>query len=255
MKKFLQAAVVILFVLSFVSTTSAHYIDLPVKWSQLPDMGANSRDFLSIHQANGPVVVNDWKCNQTGVIPAARWWGSYLDDANDGKLGGWKWFEVSVHPDNQGMPGLFANAAGNPYYLFQIVLAQEAFIGNTLGGDSIYRYDTYLNPFWIVGREGQTYPEPGEEMFWRQEEGNIYWMDIAYDIGQNNPQGAPPNQWGWHESRPILLSSAVMNAGAVAGNPHLDGWNPLGTDTAFEIMTPVPELSGCLAPGWLGFWR
>jgi len=194
-------------------------IGLPVKWSQLPDMDTGT-DYLSVHQTNGPVVVDDFLCTSPLPIVALHWWGSYLDGAP--VIEGLKSFEVSFHPDGVGV-----SEPGQPYD-FQIIQAQETFYGTTNAREDVYEYWAYLDTSW------------------EQVEGRTYWFDVAYNMAQG------PREWGWHESYQHWGDWAVQTGpgGSPGGNPHLGPWVQLtDKDMAFEVMVPVP---GAILLGILG---
>jgi len=201
----------------------------PVKWSQLPDMDLGT-DWLSIHQADGPIVADDFMSNGQ-LITGFHWWGSYLDGHEP--TSGWKWFEVSMHPDDPttqpfSQPGYF-QPPEDPYR-FQFVLAQETYYGTTAGGEKVYEYWALLN-------------EP-----WTEEAGETYWVDFGYDMGQNTPQ-----QWGWHETYEPWNDLAVQSQPpSPGGNPHMGPWAPLEDhDMAFQVLT-TPEPGTLLLLGSLG---
>ena len=77
----------------------AGHIDLPVKWSQLPDMGETAFDLRAEHPVadGGQVVADDWMCNSPLPIVAIRWWGSYLNPAYEPTAIRNLPFELSIH--------------------------------------------------------------------------------------------------------------------------------------------------------------
>jgi hypothetical protein len=195
-----------------------------VKWSQMPDMDQGT-DWLSIHQTDGPVVVDDFMSNGMPIV-GFHWWGSYLDGL-DPDPGMWKSFEISFHTDvPAGQQEPFS--VPSQTYQFQIVLAQETFYGQTVGGENVYEYWAKIDPWWS------------------EEAGEIYWVDFALD------QALHDRDWGWHESCTQWNDFAVQTQPpSPGGNPHLGPWAPLDRDMAFEVLTiPEPATMLLLAGGF-----
>ncbi|MBI4877679.1 MAG: PEP-CTERM sorting domain-containing protein [Acidobacteria bacterium] len=242
----MKRTLILLSALLFVAVAIAPADVLPPgyipKWSQAPDMNLGT-DYLSMHRANGPVVVDDFQSDGR-IILGYKWWGSYLAGAGDPNLapGAQRQlsFEVSKHPDvpaDPNIPGSFSQP-GQPYQ-FQVLNAWESFFGTTTGGERVYEYWALL-------------PQP-----WTEIAGDIYWFDVAYNIGSN-----PNADWGWHESWQHNLDFAVTtNQVGAGGNPHTGTWKLVGDgqrDMAFEVLTAVPEPSSILlfgtvlgGAGWL----
>lgn len=210
-------------------------IDLPVKWSQPPDM-VFGIDYLSMHRVTGPVVVDDFRSNGMPIV-GFHWWGSYFQ--NDPNLGPTQdrnvQFEISFHPDVPAGndPNYTFSTPGQPYQ-FQLVTAEESFFGTTQSQQRVYEYWALLNTPWT------------------EVAGNIYWVDFAWVAGQFNtdPSGII---WGLHESSVHWNDSAVTtNPPSPGGNPHLGPWMLVGVgqrDMAFEVLGQVPEPSTMLLIG------
>jgi hypothetical protein len=223
------AAIVILSITSV--SVSADPLPYPAKWSQLPDMNQGT-DWLSMHRANGTVVVDDFRSTGSPIV-GFHWWGSYFNSDPNLQPGQQRQvsFEVSLHPDVPAVPPQFSTP-GQPYQ-FQIVNAQETFFGITAGGQNVYEYWAKL----IIP--------------WSETAGTIYWSDIAWAAGQF---GTDPlaNIWGWHESFQHWNDSAVTTLVVGAGgNPHTGTWALVGGgghDMAFEVLT-TPEPGTILLVG------
>ena len=243
----------------------ADHINLPVKWSQLPDLEV-SLDLLSMHALPAPldlVVHDDWMCTDPNPVVALRWWGSYLvDEIQEEYMEGprgqrWLPFEVSWHldvPANVDDPGtdiydpLPYSHPGNSL-LFDYVYAQEEYAFTDDQGEMVYVYNAYLNTPW------------------EQEEGTIYWLDIALDPYAQE-WNVEPGQvlWGWSKSSTHWGDLAIQNEGW-----HLPPWNdPPGSygtcspgdtlhyDRAFELMVvPAPGaiVLGSIGVGLVGWLR
>jgi len=226
----------------------ADHIDLPIKWSQLPDMDTGL-DVYSVHVGTA-VCSNDWLCTSPDPIVAVRWWGSYLDDTfetiRDPNYS--TRFELVFHydvPANTQDPETgeilaFSHPTGPPLHYVHLT-PQEHHYGDItvtdLSGqvtiiERVYEYNAYLD-------------EPFDQWYWRNYEGGgaypypapgngIFWLDIGY-VDPVDPSQA---QWGWHEALNLQLDKAISNPGW-----HFGPWvnvTVLNRDLAFELMT-VPE--------------
>ena len=244
MKRFILGSLVLVIALG-AGIAQADFIDLPVKWSQPPDMTTSGGiDIRAEHPwpGGGSVIADDWVCDSTGDIVAVRWWGSYgidLDPQLPNKSLPYPGltdptgtnpllFEMSFHSDAT-VPE--AGNTGNPDggYTFP-VWAQEHFIGTDFNGEKVYRYDAVI---------------PLAYRF-HQEAGNTYWIDIQLDVGYH---GYPYNSWGWHSSIGPYGNKAVQST-----TSHYTGWSAVCHDMAFELMVPVPAavILGILGLGVAG---
>jgi hypothetical protein len=222
----------------------ADHINLPVKWSQLPDMDQGV-DQYSVHVGSA-VASNDYECDDSRPVVAVRWWGSYLDGSEPTPGGAWPTFELVFHYDVPA--GMQDPTYGNilsyshpfdPWIYYEHLQAQETYYGTTLGGEKVYEYNGWL-------------AEPFDQDYWRDQSGNpvpgsgIFWLDIGY-VDPVDPLLA---QWGWHESvDPVLLDNAISNPGL-----HFGPWvgvTVLDKDLAFEIMVPEPATIMLLGLGGL----
>jgi hypothetical protein len=226
--------------------TYADHIDLPVKWSQLPDTNV-SDDLFSMHQLAFPedlVVHDDWLCTSPEPVVALRWWGSYLEDEIPGEYAGGPRgsrhlpFEVSWHGNvPPGVDTPYSHPAAP--ILEDMVNAQEelAFVDGS--GKPVYVYNAYLN------------------VPWDQVEGTIYWLDVALDPfdewstsqGQPSRWTLPPDgvpTWGWSKAEEEWGGMAIQNQGWHWG-PWDDPGDSLHYDRAFEIMIPEPSTLVLLA--------
>ena len=93
MRNVTVSLVVVIVVGMFVGIASAHYIDLPVKFTQTP-WDPDGTDWLSDHTM-GQVMADDFVCDDPDPIVAVRWWGSYEDSQYDPPPG--QPFDISFH--------------------------------------------------------------------------------------------------------------------------------------------------------------
>ncbi len=216
----------------------ADYIEGPIKWSQLPDMDTGT-DQYSVHLGDA-VCSNDYRCVDPDPVVAVRWWGSYLD--NSGPAEGavnHPTFELAFHYDCPANTQDFETgeilAYSHPTLVPIIhpwVVAQEIYVGTTLGGERVYRYDAYL-------------PEAFDQWYWKNDDMNphgsdIFWIDIGrVHLDASGEEVNPPTiQWGWHESETVKLDNAISNPAY-----HFGPWagvTVLQKDLAFEVIT-IPE--------------
>ena len=196
----------------------AGHIGLPIKWSQLPDMGATGVDIRAEHPlpSGGQVVADDWECTDPRPVIAVRWWGSYLDATYEPTATRHLPFELSFHTGDTTSP---PDSTPGPY-IKQFVSAQEHFFGvDGVGmGNNVYEYNAYL-------------PDPFEQIV-----GDVYWLDVELDIGA---LGWPMNTWGWHNTDMPWRDTAVSST-----QTHGGAWVKLDEDMAFELMVVPEPLTG-----------
>ncbi len=229
MKKLILTSLCVL--LFAAGTAWADFINLPVKWSQVPwdpDGGA----YMSEH-LGGQVIADDFVCGTPEHIGAVRWWGSYSGETTPHEWTGQ--FDISFHysvgehPDS--LPG--------PLITMYTVDAQEVFVGydNSSNPNPVYRYDAYL-------------PESFDQWeYSRDEDYNV--GELFIDICKSTLQS-----WGWREVEPPHPRLGLDYA---AGAPTHDGtWGRVGagTDMAFELMgVPEPTTIVLLGFGSLALLR
>lgn len=244
MKRNLLGVLMFLILICWGAGALADPINLPVKWSQLPDLNIanNPASWPSDH----PIVVvsNDWQCNDPNPVVAVRWWGTYVGAAPPPGIN--KQFELVFHadipagvndpviPPGQQNPLPFSHPA-TPVLWGGFVAAQETALagpGGIVNGQQVYEYDAYL-------------PTP-----FSQSLGTIYWLDIAYDNSPlPNPQILPGGAtWDRWQAVNMILDATVSEA-----LPH-QGWTgqPLGADASFEIMVPIPSTLPLMGSGLFG---
>lgn len=200
----------------------ADWIDLPVKWSQLPAF-ENGYDYLSNHP--GQITrADDFMCYDPAPIVAVRWWGSYSETSpRTEQPGFWKQMDISFHFSDGGQHPY--SLPLNPYISLQTVLAQEIWSGiYDAAGEPVYEYNAYLvEPF-------------------NQEPGTEYFIDIDDPIEQT---------WGWHQAQ-----YQQMDFHAMQTPNHVGPWVTGGeVDLAFELMIPEPATIALLGLGALSLLR
>lgn len=261
MKRFILVSLVLVIGLA-AGIAQADFIDLPVKWSQLPDLDYQSATRVRAEHPEGwggQIVADDFMCESPLPIVAVRWWGSYLNPALEPDAGAdprYVPFEIVFHYDDPLAlisPGVWENTQGYTYSTplrpwtttvgetpgWQFVQAQEEFYGNVSlsGGPSykLYEYNAYLQA-----------PFP-------QVEGTIYWIDIEYDERWMGESAAKASQsWAWNSSVTSWNDKGVYGPHHVASYPD---WSEVAChNLAFELMVPVPAavILGILGLGVAG---
>lgn len=212
-------------VLLFVAgSTWADFIDLPVKWSQVP-WDPDGGSYLSDHV--GQVIADDFVCDTPDPIVAVRWWGSYSGETTPREDGWTGPFDISFHNSLGAHPFSEPNSLITMYS----VDAQEVYVGYANSGRPVYRYDAYL-------------PDPFDQ--WE------YSRDENYNEGELFIGICKPFQsWRWREVAP---PHPILDF-AVAGSSHDGPWGNLITDMAFELMVPEPATIVLLGFGSLALLR
>lgn len=165
---------------------------------------------ISWHNANGPIIADDFIPIMGGQISHVTWWGSEATDLN---------FEVVLQNNNPalGEPALTPTGNITTGGLKQFVTATSS----TYSIPGIFQFDADIAPGWNIGA------------------GNDYWFTAAN----------ASNGWQWAEALAgPSVGSEMYNAhsstgpGCLDGGPHCGPWTDLHTDFAFKI-TAVPEPS------------
>jgi len=217
----------------------ADHINLPVIWSQLPDMD-NYANQYSVHEGDA-VCSSDFVCGDDAwtsslwPVAAVRFWGSYLDGYDPGNGTNSQSFIIDLHFDmpageidpETGEVLPYSHPGGSFSYMSTGV--QEDYYGTTSGGEKIFEYNFYLPVMSI--------PKPSSP---------IYWIDIAY-------YGDHP--WGWSESQTDQLGLSISNP---EPQWHVGPWanvTVLDRDLAIEVMVPEPFSLSLLALGGMALLR
>ncbi|MBW2194472.1 MAG: hypothetical protein JRF37_02590 [Deltaproteobacteria bacterium] len=193
-------------------------INMPVMWSQLPDMN-NENAYLSTlewdtEEPTSPIVAIDFMVSSDPElykpIVALRWWGCYLDGFEPDTPRENAEFVVSWYFDKIGEPWTPGDFLYNDFSVF----ASETFFGMA-GTMKIYEYNAYLSL-------------PFDQEYWQGEQPYgwwWFWIGIAF-----KDTSAHGRQWGWHASLPT--DNIVANVGETQTGP----WTYLDDDVALEMM-------------------
>jgi hypothetical protein len=230
----------------------------PVKWSQ-PPMYLNEidpaapRDLIygwdEVSIVPGPIVADDFPCDDPRPVTDLHWWGSYPDIQPgtaprhpDGFL---IHFWKNVPPNTiDKMP--WSHPAEPPIWTIEcfnykvspepvgidIDVATYQRNGEIIPVDECFQFNQKLRP----------------EEYFRQEPGNIYWVSI-----QAIYRDLPDYRWGWKTTRHYFEDDAVTGWEMADGTgifweeirgPSGDTW-----DMAFELTVPEPGTMLLLATG------
>ena len=205
--------------LLMVSATAEVTGDIPVKWSQLPDM-LNGYDVLSNNHTN-TLAADDWRCGSLLPVTDVHWWGSYEFDDPVARPQG---FNIFIWADLTGaIPSQPDGLLYSTYVPF--TEANETFYGIQQRND----------------RRGFQYFAILDKPF-EQEFGKIYWLGI---------QAVSSYYWGWKTSIDHWRDNAVEQvAGGWEKIIDPAGPTPQQTDLAFELsVIPEPGTFSLLAMG------
>jgi hypothetical protein len=182
------------------------------------------------------VLADDWMCTETGWVTDIHFWGSWREDFESPIAA----IHLSIH-DNipQGPDGY--SIPGEP--LWETTLAPGMWIERFWDEGDQGWFDPNTGEYWehdhfVMWQYNVFLPE--DLWFW-QEEGTIYWLDISV-----TPED-PIAQWGWK------TSLDHWNDDAVWGDYPVEWWGELhdpingeSLDMAF-VITPAPGTLALLA--------
>ena len=270
----------------------------PAKWVQLPDLSTNGMDVKTgptwvwdetqnryFWGDPTKTLANDFQCGKTGPITDIHIWGSWKndilpgqwvmeEDPNNGFIMVYKrdpafvWFSVSLHED------IPATQSPTGYSMPGALIAADDFVGFT-----VRPYAENLLEGWYDPNTGEYIPSdpaqggPGDTICYqynlhitnpdfRQEEGNVYWVDITVSPeffpedpdDPGNEDDIPP-EFGWKTSLNRWNDDAVWidreelipPDGAPAGwiptwrDLHYPDGHPLQGDSIDLAFVLVPE--------------
>lgn len=178
------------------------YQDLPTSLATPPN--------ISFHNANGPVIADDFVPVGSGHVDTLRWWGSAAQSNQ---------WEVVLQNNNAalGQPAITPtgnNATGGLKQFVTAMMTPSAIPG-------IFQFDARVAPGWNI------------------KAGTNYWLTVA--------NAAPDWNWALALGGPTIGSENFnahnsIGPGCGDGGPHCGPWNDLHTDFSFQIGS-VPEPS------------
>lgn len=197
----------------------------PVVYEHLAEANSN---FISFHNATGPILADDFDPSQGGAVVQAEWWGSRASASS---------WELTLHRGH-----LNAAGVGEPIPVFDSF--KKYFVdaaGTDLDGDGIFHFETAL--------PGDFFVEAGPLPF-----GSEYWFSIA-NVADDwtwafAGSGPTVGDEHWHAVR------SIGDPSGCEGGPHCGPWNEIeGRDFAFRLeVVPEPSmLSLALVGGIAGF--
>jgi hypothetical protein len=203
MKKFMIIFVGLITSLFAFSTSNAALI----AFESLP---SSNSDYISHHNATGPVLADDFMSSISGWVTQVDWWGS-------GPMsGGADTWEITFHPNDGGTPlTTIPDGVSSQHF--------ESSAGVDPDGDGIYFYSTLWDP---------------QDMFVNAD--TSYWFSVA------NASGA---RWTWANGFMPTVGSELYNATVSTGGnpsvagPHFGPWSTIeGANFAFRVhVDPIPE--------------
>lgn len=191
-----------------------------VTFEHLPE---SNSDFVSFHNATGPILADDFDPAHGGHVVRAEWWGTRAASSS---------WELTLHRGH-----LNAGGVGEPIPL--LAAFRKEFVnavGDDLDGDGIFHFSSNLSGLFAVNH--------GPVPF-----GSEYWFSIA--------NAADGWRWAFAGAGPTVGDehwNAVRSTGnpsGCEGGPHCGPWNEIpGRDFAFRLQTvPEPSLISLLAIG------
>lgn len=222
-----------------------------VKWSQGPEVVAEGPppmilgwDELSNYRL-GPIMADDWKCNDPRPVTDIHWWGSFI---------GWKlqrppavmprafhigiWTDIPAGADQQySHPGrlIWQNVCDS--YVWNFAGIDEDPRPEPMDQETCFQFNQLLSE--------------DEWFFQNPEQNQVYWVSIAalYDPADyENPEFYP---WGW-KTRPHFYNDdavrirdtdiwpPVVGAKWTGGEP-VEMPEGVSWDLAFELTTNQPD--------------
>jgi len=224
--------------LAMATAAVAAPVGAPVKWSQPPAL-QDGFDVPSSAFGEGPWdqwVADDWRCPDGLPVTDIHWWGSWFNPPNGDMVVPSHWLfqiysDVPVGDPDNSRP--FSHPGVELWRWHTLAFAganeQDTGVADRFGSE-VFQYNAKIP----------------RDLWFDQQQGQIYWLKIALDFLQ-----APPNSWGWHMSSQQWNDDAVGITINDAGNwvyaPLVDQENNFRSiDMAFELTTVPEPLSALL---------
>ena len=202
------------------------FIDEPIylpKWVQLPKYNPESPnpeyfwgwDEMS-NWETGPVIADDWLCEEQTPVTDIHWWGSYMDwDLQDPPPNMPFMFHIAIWTD--------VPAGGDTFFSHPGMMIWETFAETTDLNQIPVGYD-FHDDFMLYPETcfRYDYQIPQESWFYQESVSTIYWLSISAVYSE------PPveHEWGWKTREHIFNDGAIRIFAPVmptVGNEYIEG--------------------------------
>ncbi|MDY6833180.1 MAG: hypothetical protein SVY53_00040 [Chloroflexota bacterium] len=225
---------------------------------QLPD-----EDGWDVNATWPNILADDWRCTETGWIKDIHFWGSW----RDGIPGDIEFFHLSIH-NNIPAGTINYSTPGTELWTYDVPINQVEVIGPI----QATQLEGWYDPPEVSAKDQSEYFQYNvilpEDLWFLQQEGEIYWLDISARVVPD-PTGVD-RLWGWKTADTSSypdLNSHFMDDAVIDSMVNPRGWEELidpytdeSLDLAFVVTPELPAVAlfsvgvvGVL--GYFGFRR